>query len=207
LKRGTRLKTEERKAQLLEIASRIFYEDGYEKGSLSTVARAAGITKAAIYHHFKNKEEILYNIILGTIDGLIFDLRAISKRKDDPIKELKEMIDVQVSYNSHKIKAKIVFEDGNFLDKKYEGVIRNRKKEIVEIYKNKFEEIASAGKLKNVDITTAKFSVLGIINWVYQWYNPDGKLSIEKIKDDITKLIFYGMIKDDQQERLKKKRE
>lgn len=207
MKRGTRLKTEERKAQLLEIASRIFYEDGYEKGSLSTVARAAGITKAAIYHHFKNKEEILYNIILGTIDGLIFDLRAISKRKDDPIKELKEMIDVQVSYNSHKIKAKIVFEDGNFLDKKYEGVIRNRKKEIVEIYKNKFEEIASAGKLKNVDITTAKFSVLGIINWVYQWYNPDGKLSIEKIKDDITKLIFYGMIKDDQQERLKKKRE
>jgi AcrR family transcriptional regulator len=193
-----RLNTETTKAQILKIASYIFYRDGYEKGSLNAVARKVGISKAAIYYHFKNKEEILYNIIIDDIDRLIFDLGEISKRKNDPIRELKEMVDVQVSYMSQKINAKIVFEDGNFLSKKYQEILRKRQKEIVEIYKNKLKEIASVRKLKDINITVAKFSVLGIINWLYQWYNPKGKMSMEKIKENIIKIIFYGTIQEDQ---------
>jgi AcrR family transcriptional regulator len=156
-----------------------------------------GISKAAIYYHFKNKEEILYNIIIDDIDRLIFDLGEISKRKDDPIRELKEMVDVQVSYMGQKINAKIVFEDGNFLSKKYQEILRKRQKEIVKIYKNKLKEIASVRKLKDINITVAKFSLLGIINWLYQWYNPKGKMSMEKIKENIIKIIFYGTIQED----------
>ena len=198
VRQGIRLNTETTKAQILKIASYIFYRDGYEKGSLNAVARKVGISKAAIYYHFKNKEEILYNIIIDDIDRLIFDLGEISKRKDDPIRELKEMVDVQVSYMSQKINAKIVFEDGNFLSKKYQEILRRRQKEIVKIYKNKLKEIASVRKLKDINITVAKFSVLGIINWLYQWYNPKGKMSMEKIKENIIKIIFYGTIQEDQ---------
>jgi AcrR family transcriptional regulator len=198
VRQGIRLNTETTKAQILKIASYIFYRDGYEKGSLNAVARKVGISKAAIYYHFKNKEEILYNIIIDDIDRLIFDLGEISKRKNDPIRELKEMVDVQVSYMSQKINAKIVFEDGNFLSKKYQEILRKRQKEIVEIYKNKLKEIASVRKLKDINITVAKFSVLGIINWLYQWYNPKGKMSMEKIKENIIKIIFYGTIQEDQ---------
>jgi len=206
MKKGRRLSTSERKAQILAIASRIFYRDGYEKGSLNTITGKAGITKAAIYYHFRNKEEILYNIILGTIDRLIFDLKEISMRKDDPINELKEMIDVQLSYNSQKMNAKVVFEDSHFLGKKNEGIIISRQREIVEIYKKKLEEVAAAGRLKDINIATAKFSLLGIVNWLYQWYNPGGKLGIERIKEDIIKIIFYGMIKGDPQDQVRKKR-
>jgi TetR/AcrR family transcriptional regulator, cholesterol catabolism regulator len=198
VRQGIRLNTETTKAQILKIASYIFYRDGYEKGSLNAVARKVGISKAAIYYHFKNKEEILYNIIIDDIDRLILDLGEISKRKDDPIRELKEMVDVQVSYMSQKINAKIVFEDGNFLSKKYQEILRKRQKEIVKIYKNKLKEIASVRKLKDINITVAKFSVLGIINWLYQWYNPKGKMSMEKIKENIIKIIFYGTIQEDQ---------
>jgi AcrR family transcriptional regulator len=198
VRQGIRLNTETTKAQILKIASYIFYRDGYEKGSLNAVARKVGISKAAIYYHFKNKEEILYNIIIDDIDRLIFDLGEISKRKDDPIKELKEMVDVQVSYMSQKINAKIVFEDGNFLSKKYQEILRKRQKEIVKIYENKLKEIASVRKLKDINVTVAKFSVLGIINWLYQWYNPKGKMSMEKIKENIIKIIFYGTIQEDQ---------
>jgi AcrR family transcriptional regulator len=198
VRQGIRLNTETTKAQILKIASYIFYRDGYEKGSLNAVARKVGISKAAIYYHFKNKEEILYNIIIDDIDRLIFDLGEISKRKDDPIRELKEMVDVQVSYMSQKINAKIVFEDGNFLGNNYQKILRKRQKEIVEIYNNKLKEIASVRKLKDINITVAKFSVLGIINWLYQWYNPKGKMSMEKIKENIIKIIFYGTIQEDQ---------
>jgi AcrR family transcriptional regulator len=169
------------------------------------IAREARITKAAIYHHFKNKKEILYSVMLGSIDRLVSNLREISGRKDDPIKELTDMINVQASYNSQKINAKVVFENSHFLGKKYEGIIKSRQREIIEIYKKKLEEIAAMGRLKDINIATARFSLLGMVNWLYQWYNPDGKLSIEEIKKDIVKIIFYGMIREDPGDRLERR--
>lgn len=194
LKQWIRFNTEDRKAQILKIASDIFYRDGYERGSLNEIARRARITKAAIYHHFKNKDEILYRIIISNINRLISNLEEIDRAKGEPIKKLREMIDVHLSYNSQKTNSKIVFEDGHFLSKKHEEILRSKQRTIVEIYKNKLKEIASAADLKEVNIVTATFSILGNINWLYQWYNPKGEMSIEKIKDDIIKIIFYGTI-------------
>jgi hypothetical protein len=137
---------------------------------------------------------------------LISNLKEISRRKDDPIKELKEMIDLHASYNSQKINAKIVFEDKHFLGKKFERITKDRQREIFEIYKTKLQEIASVGKLKDVNVTVINFSVLGIINWLYQWYTPDGKLSIKEIKDNIIKIIFSGVIKEDEKKQVGKKK-
>ncbi|MEW6377726.1 MAG: TetR family transcriptional regulator [Thermodesulfobacteriota bacterium] len=196
--RKKRLNTEERKAQILKIATDIFYRDGYEKASLQEIAERAGFTKAAIYYHFKNKEEILFNLVTTISDQLIFDLKEIVKRKGDPVEQLKEMLTTQISYfKPDKEKVKILVEDRRFLGKKYENIVKDKQREIFEIYKKKLDEIVNIGRLNNINIITANFSLFGIINWLYHWYNPKGKLSIEEITDDIVKMIFYGLIKED----------
>jgi len=193
-----RLNTTERKEQILKISTEVFYREGYEKASLQEIAKKAGITKAAIYHHFKNKEEILFNLVITISDRLISELKEIVDRKNDSVEQLKEMLTTQISYfEPDKEKVKILVEDRRFLGKKYENIIKDKQREIFEIYKGKLEEIANTGRLKDVDIITANFSLFGIMNWLYHWYNPKGELSIEEITDDIIKMIFYGLIKED----------
>ncbi len=195
---GKRLNTEERKNQILSIATDVFYRDGYEKASLQEIAKKARITKAAIYHHFKNKEEILFNLVVTISDRLIFDLREILKRKNDPVEQLREMLIQHLSYMKRdKAKVKILIEDRHFLGKKYEAIIKGKQKEIFEIYRKKFEEITKLGRLRDVHIVTANFSLFGIMNWLYHWYNPKGELGIEEITDDIIHMIFHGLIKED----------
>lgn len=53
---------EETVRRILEISSKLFYEKGYEKTSIQDIVNALGMSKGAVYHHFKSKEEILKRI-------------------------------------------------------------------------------------------------------------------------------------------------
>jgi len=193
-----RLDTEDRKAQVLQIATNIFYRKGYEKASLREIAEKAGITKAAIYHHFKNKEEILFSVILHHSGELISDLKEISQKEDDPVEQLREMLAKSIfSLEENKASAKILMEDRHFLNKKHEATINHQRQEIFEIYMNKLEEVRGVGRLNDVNIVIATFSIAGAITFPYHWYDPDGELSIDELIDNTIKVMFYGMIRDE----------
>jgi len=66
-RRGTR-------ARIQAVAVEMFTEHGYEKTSLREIAEALGVTKAALYYHFKSKEDIVHSLLedyFGRIDDLV----------------------------------------------------------------------------------------------------------------------------------------
>lgn len=202
-KKTKKMSTEDRKDQILKIATNIFYRDGYEKASLQEIAQKAGITKAAIYHHFNNKEEILFTLVSTLSDKLIFDLKEIVKCVDDPVEKLRQLMSKQISYmNPDKANVKILIEDRRLLSKRFSEVIKSKMEEVIQIYRDILVQIRDIGMLKDVNMFTANFTVLAVINWLYHWYNPKGKLSIEEIVDNIIKIIFYGLIQDRRDNRL-----
>jgi hypothetical protein len=57
--------------------------------------------------------------------------------------------------------------------------------------------LESEGKLRNVDLTTAAFSLLGMILWISRWYRREGKLSAEKVLADYLEIAMNGVLKTD----------
>jgi AcrR family transcriptional regulator len=51
-----------RREQIVAAAARLFEENGYHTTNVAEVAEAAGISKPTLYHYFKSKEEILFEI-------------------------------------------------------------------------------------------------------------------------------------------------
>ncbi len=51
------------KEKITKTALRMFLEKGYENTSLNDIAREVGITKPAIYHHFKNKDQLFHEVL------------------------------------------------------------------------------------------------------------------------------------------------
>ncbi|GAB1822716.1 TetR/AcrR family transcriptional regulator [Herbidospora sp. RD11066] len=67
------------RARIQEIALDLFTEQGYEATSLREIAEALGVTKAALYYHFKTKEDIVAGMIadrISSLDSIIEELRA-----------------------------------------------------------------------------------------------------------------------------------
>ncbi|GHF00922.1 TetR family transcriptional regulator [Amycolatopsis deserti] len=85
---GRRTDTRER---IQQIALDLFVEQGYEKTSLREIAEALGVTKAALYYHFRTKEDIVHSLIedIGTsLDEII----EWGQAQDDPERAREEVL-------------------------------------------------------------------------------------------------------------------
>jgi AcrR family transcriptional regulator len=84
---------EERKAEMIEVAERLFLEKGYDQTAISDIVRAVNVAQGTFYYHFKSKEDILGAILaksLGTV-GQIFS-ETIDRTDLTPSEKLAEVI-------------------------------------------------------------------------------------------------------------------
>jgi AcrR family transcriptional regulator len=85
---GRRSDTRER---IQEVALELFVEQGYEKTSLREIAERLEVTKAALYYHFRTKEDILHSLI-EDIEVSLDELVAWAKEQNDPAKTRAEVL-------------------------------------------------------------------------------------------------------------------
>ena len=88
-----RAKTLPSRGQLLEAAIESFATLGYQGTSIDRIARAAGVTKGAIYYHFKDKEELLFETVRNRIVEFESQVLAETSPEDDAFAVLRRVVD------------------------------------------------------------------------------------------------------------------
>jgi AcrR family transcriptional regulator len=181
--------------EIIEAATDLFYEKGFEKASLRDIALKVGITQAAIYYHFKNKEQILYTIIEIYADEILSVLNSSTSDKAEPLENLKNAVSQHIIYMETRGKgAKIMIEDKKFLSGEFNRLVRAKEKGVYTFYKKCLAELRKSGKIETCDLTATAFSILGMINWIYHWYRPEKGLSVKQVSEDIVRMIFHGIL-------------
>ncbi|ABS35547.1 TetR/AcrR family transcriptional regulator [Clostridium botulinum] len=80
----------QKKQHILEAAIIKFTENGFDKTSLREIASAAGLTTGAIYHHFKNKDELFYHAVK---EAMCFAQKLSEKDENSNLKSAEDMLD------------------------------------------------------------------------------------------------------------------
>ena len=78
------------RAQAQKVALELFAEQGYEKTSLREIAERLGVTKAALYYHFKSKEDIVHSFTddyFAEIDDLVDWGKEAAAHRGDPARD------------------------------------------------------------------------------------------------------------------------
>ena len=91
--RKTKQQALETRQHILDVALRLFSQQGVSSTSLADIAQAAGVTRGAIYWHFKNKSELfgeIWELSESSISDLETEYRA--KFPDDPLSVLREIL-------------------------------------------------------------------------------------------------------------------
>jgi AcrR family transcriptional regulator len=184
------------KQEIINAATDLFYEQGFEKASLRDIARKVGLTQAAIYYHFRNKEEILYTIIETSSNELFFTLKSCLSGNRDPLEKLKNAISEHIiSIKTKRKGAKIIIEDKRFLSGELNKLVKEKEKVVYNLYRSQLEELQRNMKIRECDLTVATFGILGMINWLYHWYRPEKEISIEKMAEEIINILFSGLLR------------
>lgn len=93
-----RLAPEERRRQIVAAAKSLFLDDGIDHVSMRKIARKVGITQAAIYQHFENKEAILYVIIEDFFSDVIAAFEVAVSTEADPLRRLRRAMRTYVDF-------------------------------------------------------------------------------------------------------------
>ncbi len=188
--------TTSRKDQIIETAVKLFYDRCFDAISINDIASTVGITKAGIYHFIKNKEYLLYQIINYGLDLLESEVMRPAKSIEDPEERIKFIFanHIRIITGEHK-EYQVAIHERNTLSPEYQNKIIQRKRKYLDFITDTLTELKEKKQTQDIDVTSSAFALLGMINWFYQWYKADGRISEEKLIDDMVNLFFNGFLK------------
>lgn len=118
-------RTGDTRSQILQVATELFTEQGYEATSLREIAERLGVTKAALYYHFKSKDDLLV-AILEPVEGVLLELMdrldaadsiaAWGEAVDWVIDTMLELTDFFSLITVNRVAVETVLEDSAFGD-------------------------------------------------------------------------------------------
>jgi AcrR family transcriptional regulator len=191
----------DRLSEIYRVAARIICEKGYDATSMSDIAEAVGITKAGIYHHIPGKKDLLFRIMTFGMDSLDEQVIIPAREFEDAEQRLRAIISNHVQLITSRSTPQgnnpvtIIVDEVAGLTPAHRRKIDQRKRAYVDLVRETLEELKAEGKLCEVDVTTASFSLLGMILWLSRWYNPGGRLGPEQIAEEITKIALGGLLR------------
>ena len=181
---------------ILRAAARLFQERGYEATSMQDVASALRLSKGALYHHFQSKDEILFEIMNHGLDVFDEEVLNVVRQIPDPVERLRACIarHIRMLLRGRDREITVILHENRTLPSRLRKLINARKKDYIRFLEETIEAVQKQRRIKNgISPRSAAFALLGMINWVYQWYRPGGSLSEEQLIRDYTTIFFNGL--------------
>ena len=182
--------------QLMQAAVLLFSQKGFSDTSIREIGARAGVTTSIIYHYFKNKEEMLFEIVYTALQDLIETLRGIEGSIDDPVDCFREMLTATMKLHTlkHKKEIRIVAMERDTLRGKRREKCRRLQREVYDIYLAQLKRMAEGGRLRDVDLTVLNISIFGTLTSFHTWHRERGRLSNDEVVRHIEEFIFKGIL-------------
>ncbi|MGO3021709.1 MAG: TetR/AcrR family transcriptional regulator [Brevibacterium sp.] len=179
---------------LINKATEVFVSRGYDGTSMDTVARELGITKSAIYHHVKSKEELLHLAISRGIRALDSAVETESLRENVTALErlqlaVRASVVILIEYH-HSVTLLLRVRGNSPLEREALEARRNIDSKVRALV----EAAIAEGGLRS-DFTPGLITRLlfGMVNSITEWYRPSYPVDPDTIAEAVTTMAFQGL--------------
>lgn len=159
---------------ILTEAAALFKRRGYQRTRLEDVARLLGVTRAAFYYHFKDKQSILAAIQMRAIEGLMESAHAVDAAGGPDEELFWKHIQAHIEYVARNaVEVGVVFEEEEELEGAVGNEVRRMRREYTARLVELYGSAAAAGHALDADARLAVNTIIGAATWTYRWYRPE----------------------------------
>jgi len=182
--------------EIIEAIAELFKEKGFHNASINDISERVGLKGGSLYYHIKSKEDALFKICAEGMNLYLAELEKIMVTDDAPKKKLKHIIEIHVDHFANNFpKAVVSLIEFRALGDNYRKRYNEKRITIESYIKDVLRDGMDKGVFRKGDIKLMSFAVLGMLNWMVVWYNPEGKWGPNKLKKEFTKMILSGIEK------------
>jgi AcrR family transcriptional regulator len=191
--RGRHAGYDGQREMILARAAALFARGGYPGTSMNQVAQACGLSKATLYHYYRDKYELLVSIAeehVTRLQGIVDEALA---EEATPAGQLRVLIRRLVEeYANAQNEHRVLTEDVKFLDAADRDRILAKEREMVAA----FARVVAALRPDLQEAAMSKpltMLLFGMVNWMFTWMKPQGRLAYEDMAPVVTDLFLGGL--------------
>jgi AcrR family transcriptional regulator len=182
---------------ILRTSARIFAEKSYHSTSMRDISRATEVSLAGLYHYCKSKEELLFLIQDNCFARVLERLQRRLAGSDDPVQRLRIFIENHLAFfAANMAEMKVLSHEADSLAGDLRARVSGRKEKYTRVARKILAEVQrrASNEGRQIDVTVATYALFGMMNWIYNWYNPQGKLAVADLVDNVTRLFLNGFL-------------
>ncbi|KII16052.1 TetR/AcrR family transcriptional regulator [Phaeobacter sp. S60] len=186
---------DEKRAQILKSAAKVFAEQGFDRASMTQLARECGISKANIYHYYDSKDAVLF----GVLDTYLSDLRdrvcGVDVSALSPDQRLRRIVsEILLAYQGADHEHQVQISAMGALPEEQQKLLRAYQRELVHLVSDALAGVAADGIAKDpAKLRAATMSVFGMLNWYYMWNSGAGSEAREDYAQMVADLTMNGI--------------
>jgi AcrR family transcriptional regulator len=193
MSRGRSAGYDDQRVLILARAAQLFARRGYTATSMNQVAEACGLSKATLYHYYKDKYTLLLSIAESHVTRLEAIVVVVLAKNLPPERQMRELICSLVEeYADAQDAHRVLTEDVKFLEADDRERVLGKEREVVK----GFAKVVAALRpdLKKAALSKPLTMLLfGMINWMFTWMRPDGEFDYDDMAPVVADLFLGGL--------------
>jgi AcrR family transcriptional regulator len=179
---------------VLKTAAHLFLEHGYQGSSMTQLAAQLNITKPALYHYFRNKEEILVACHQNGIADIEAMLKETSVNQGNGMRKLFLFVETYaVAIILGEFGRCLARLDETELSPAARREVRTVKRRLDMTLRGYVEEGIEDGSIRPCNPKLVAFAIYGAINSIGNWYHPEGSLNPREIAAEFAQMLTQGL--------------
>jgi len=179
--------------EILKSAAAAFRKLGYHGATVEQIAAALRMKKGNLYYYFRNKEEILFACHQYSLDRLLALLDEVQQNGTSPEQKMRRLIVTFVHTILDELHGTALFLDLEALTPQHLKAVIVRRDQFDRGMRQVIEEGVASGSFGSVNAKLLSFAILGAVNWIPRWFNPEGPASSEEIGQLFADYLIGGL--------------
>jgi AcrR family transcriptional regulator len=182
--------------EILDAATQLFRERGFQGTTTQELADAVGLVKGTLYYHIGSKDELLYRIHEQvTNEGLARWKAIVEANQDAPAPRIlrKMIVEHCLVIDQYRDWVAVFSEEMKHLPAEFHDRVRAKRAEYQKIFEDVVRHGVERGELATDDPHLTALVALGMLNAMYRWYSPKGRLTPGRIGGIMASIFLDGI--------------
>lgn len=192
---GLGARGEATRARIIRAAAHLFLENGFEATSVNSIARAAKVSVPALYWHFESKNDICFaflELYMGAFANAVLsapDQGAPDERLREFVRTyIRASIADQEGSNAY-VKLYTFEQLSTVLDDEHRERLDSLERQVLERLRSILRDGKAAGIFEIGDVKLAAFAIANACESTFQWFRPEGPLSVDEVADEYAQMM------------------